>query len=287
MNFLKYFTEAKFRDIPLSVSKKVRKIADLYYKDYRNFNKQELAIYAQKIKDYPSWRDYLGDDGFTHMVLMTTTTITDLETNKNKAIQVYVIYGKPKVPENVDDVAEYNDVNRTIFLFDYQCKQLDLNELEAAVLHEFTHGFQQYKGKEGEEEDDDEELQTKEPDPDNFNYYLSPYEVDAYLTELAYRIRLENNQLLTNIKKTKTPAEKSSALKSHEKFLLELKLFIQSPLETYFVHNELQLPTTIKSSEAFLETIANFTTYWNKFKIKMTKLYQELINSSKVYYEQQ
>ena len=279
MNFLDYFTEAKFREIPLSVSKTVHKIAQLYVSDYRNFNKQELAAYAKRITE-PSWIDYLEDPGYTHMVLMTTTSIFDLETNKNKKIEVYVIYGNPKVSKNLDDVAEYNDVNRTIFLYDYQCKQLNLTDLEAAILHEFTHGFQQYKNISDQDEEDDQEEQHE------FDYYLSPEEVDAYLTELAYRIRLEHSNLLSLLK-TPNKSSNSTNLKKLNKFLLELKVFIQSPLETYFVYKELRLPKSIKQSEAFLETIANFTPYWNKFKIKMTKLYNELITLSKDYYEEQ
>jgi hypothetical protein len=279
MNFLNYFTEAKFREIPLSVSKKARKIAQLYASDYRNFNKQELAIYAKRITD-PSWIDYLEDPGYTHLALMTTVSILDLETNKNKKIEVYVIYGNPKNSKNLDDMAEYNDANRTIFLYDYRCKSLSLVDLEATILHEFTHGFQQYKNLPAQEDDEPAEEQHE------FDYYLSPEEVDAYLTELAYRIRLEHSNLITLLKKPSV-SSKASNLKKLNKFLLELKVFIQSPLDTYFVYRELPLPKTIKQSEEFLETIANFTPYWNKFKTKMTKLYNELINSSKDFYEQQ
>jgi hypothetical protein len=121
-------------------------------------------------------------------------------------------------------------------------------------------------------------------------YYKEPIEIDAFMTEIAHTIKTQFQQIKDDIKDaehditiSKLPETKKMMQRKLEKllnkkdnFLLELKLFIESPFKTYFVYKELPLPYSFERFEELLNHIQRTPKIWKSFKVKLLNLYRKL-----------
>ena len=162
-----------------------------------------------------------------------------------------------------------------IFLFDHDCKDLSVSQLEDYITHELVHGFQQYTQTSPEYDAEVEKI-TRGEDFDKTIYYTEPVELDAYLTQIGNAIKKQFRALNIDISNARLPETKRVMENRLEKFLLELKNFIISPMKSYFLYKELPVPKSIEAVQDMLETIDKNEKLRNYFKLKMTKLYNNL-----------
>lgn len=284
MNFKEFTTvlkEAKFRDISPKLMAQVKRIAKLYDEKYRLEEDEETLEYMSdgkvisKISDNPQWGivyfDNLNDelkDVEYFAPDIASVTVDDLETGKSKVIKFIVIYG-----DHNDDYASYVGAFERINLFNANLYTFSTQRIESIILHELTHGFQQYKtpsDKYGENvKKSGEEFDAKK-------YYLEPIELDTHLNEIAFNVRKKYKMLIDSIKKAKEPSAKRLLENRLGVFLQELRVFTKSPLDVYLNLKELPLPKFLEDFESFLETIKTNQKYWAKFKTKMVNLHDEL-----------
>jgi hypothetical protein len=100
--------------------------------------------------------------------------------------------------------------------------------------------------------------------------------LDAYLTQIGNAIKKQFRALNIDISNARLPETKRVMENRLEKFLLELKNFIISPMKSYFLYKELPVPKSIEAVQDMLETIDKNEKLRNYFKLKMTKLYNNL-----------
>ena len=145
----------------------------------------------------------------------------------------------------------------------------------STLVHELTHGVQQYRTQSTEyQEQVKKMLKGEEYEP--HIYYMEPLELDATLTEIAYTIRKEFDRRVEDIKQSKHEATKRIMKNRLEKFLLELNVFMKARIDTYFKYNELPIPTFLSSHVEFLETLNEHPMEWKKFKQRLVDLYAKL-----------
>jgi len=199
-------------------------------------------------------------------------TVKDLETNETKTIDIYCVYGDIRDTEFAAYGYEYDSIN----LYDHNMRDLSERLVQTKILHEITHGFQQYKEQSKQYQDI---IQKKQPFDWN-TYYKEPIEFDTHLNELVYNINQKCKEFLEGIIKTKELSVKKLLKMRLETFLKEIKVFIKTPLESYMEFEELPLPKWTESIEEFLKTIQTDRKLWNKFKQKLTALYNDLEKKS-------
>jgi hypothetical protein len=288
MNFKEFTTilkEAKFRESSPALIKQVKKIAEAYYNVYSSKNNDLIKLIDskkivsfEKNKHYKPYFDHFGIETPTYFTPvnkpLAKVKITDLATNEKKEIVVYCVYG------NIgDDYAAYSEKFETINLYDKNLKDLPLQLIESKILHEITHGFQQYKGTTDKYRSmtaGAEENAAKSSYFDPEIYYKEPIEYDTHLNEIAYNITQKYNSLLDDVKKAKEDFTKKKMQERLNLFLQELKVLIKAQPEAYFKLRELTLPSYLENFETFLETIKDEPTLWKKFKLKMVNLYNKL-----------
>jgi hypothetical protein len=110
-------------------------------------------------------------------------------------------------------------------------------------------------------------------------YHKEPIEFDAYTSEIALHIRKHLNKLKDDINKSLFPETKKVMENKLKKFILELKLFVRSPLDNYTILEELPLPVPFRTFVGFLKDIYRSPKHWKKFKIKLTELLKTLDSS--------
>jgi hypothetical protein len=157
-------------------------------------------------------------------------------------------------------------------LYDQNLKDLSLRLIESKLLHEITHGFQEYKGTSSRyraASDSEEPLSAE-------IYYKEPTEYDTHLNEIIYNIREKHQELIDGIKKAKEPAIKRVFENRLQLFFGQLVGLITAPGDVYFELEELTLPGYTSDFEDFLYTIKKDHRLWNKFKLKLTNFYQQL-----------
>lgn len=290
MNFKEFTTilrEAKFREAPSpALLKQIKKIAQLYYSQY-NSKSTDLTklIDNKKIVSFEKNKYY--KEYFNHFKINMPTYFTpqnkplgkvkllDLETQKEKEITVFCVYG-----DIGEEYAAYSENFETINLYDKNLKDLSLRMVESKLLHEITHGFQQYKGVSSRYKaaSDSEEPLSAEL------YYKEPIEYDTHLNEVIYNIREKYKDILDEIKKAKDPATKKMLeIRLKDVFLKQLALLIVSPFDSYIDLEELFLPDYVQEFENFLYTIApqrnnqkDDNRLWKKLKNKLVNYYIEL-----------
>jgi len=197
-------------------------------------------------------------------------SFTDLETKKKKIVRVNIVFGA-----NTTTYAEYKDEIEVMTLFHENIKNFELKRLESLLVHEMTHGLQQYKLSSEEYENELEKMEKNKHY--NFDVYSQePIEVDSFLTEIGYRLKEEINELQKNIQKAKSPEVKKVLEIRLEKNLLQLKLFIKSGIQTYTTFRELELPRILKDNEDFIVSVSRNPKIWKRFKQKLTVLYNDL-----------
>jgi hypothetical protein len=272
-DFYKILTEAKFRTLSKNIASQADHIANLYLDFIKQLTpKIEKALLSQPLN--PFWRDYfkLNKNNVQFLFKLTQSKFKDLETNKMVTYNVYVAFG-----EDSNDYAICDTEYKIIVIYDNACRSLSKEKLATIIVHEITHGFQQYKHYTKKYQNLKTQKSAKAQKKASTLYHKEPVEFDAFTTELSYAIRKEHQRIKSNIINSKLPETKKLMEKKLEKFLLELKLFIQSPLDTYFVHKELSLPSSLSGFEDLLESIQQDPKLWKSFKTKMVNLYNELI----------
>jgi hypothetical protein len=274
-NFFEPISEAKFRDIPEHVSKEAAKIAEHYIKEIKDITPKTLKQ-LKKIGMSPDWENYFKEEDRKGVVWflaeLTQTEFRDLKTNEMVTFDVYVAFG-----ENNEDYALCDSVNKCIIIFDDNCRFIPKDKLISIMIHEITHGFQQHKTYSKKYE----KLlanKSKLPALKDAMYYKEPIEFDAFTTELSFTIRTQFHKLKQDAFNSKLPETKKIMTKRLEKFLLELKIFIDSPLSTYFVYKELPLPQSLETFAEMMQNIQSVPKLWKKFKNKMINLYKRLLD---------
>jgi hypothetical protein len=262
----------------------VKKIASIYFNRYNsnNVNIKEL-IEQDKIasfKDNKHYKEYFDYFELKKMPkyftpsdnLLATVTITDLETKEPKKIDVYCIYGDIGDTDYAAYGHEYNSIN----IYDNNIKGLSERLVQSKILHELTHGFQQHK----EQTKKFQQMIGKDKVFDWETYFKEPIEFDAHLNEIAYNINQKHREFLKGIMATKELPIKKLLKMRLETFMKELKVFIQAPLEAYTELKELPLPKWTESFQDFISTIKTNKKLWNKFKLKLQNLYNDLEKKS-------
>lgn len=282
MNFKEYTSilkEAKFREAPSpALLKQIKKIAELYYNQY-NSKKNDLnqLIDSKKIVSFEKNNFY--KEYFNHFQIKMPTYFTlqnkplgkikvlDLETQKEKVITVFCIYG-----DIGDEYAAYSETFETINLYDENIKNLSLRLIESKLLHEITHGFQEYKGTSSRYR-----AASNSKEPLNAEiYYREPIEYDTHLNEIIYHIREKHQELVNNIKKAKESATKRVFENRLNLFFQQMVTLIIADPKDYFEFEALTLPDYVSDFEDFLFTIKDDHHLWSKFTLKLTNFYQKL-----------
>ena len=267
--FKKSLTEAKFRQVSIDVEEAAEKCSKVYFNKYRNKTSKQLQKITIPIALVPTWQKYFKGKKITSVSIAEKIEVTDLATNEKKIIDFIVAFGEQR-----GVVGFYDEKNEIIVLFDLQSKDLSPVELTATLVHELTHSTQQYKTSSEEyEEEVDKMSRGKKYDP--HIYFMEPHELDAHLTELAFRIKKDFYNRLEDVRKSKERATKVMMKRKLEKFLLELMLFIRSGAKTYFDYEELPIPEFLSRHEEFVETLKNHPKEWKKLKQRLVDLYAE------------
>jgi hypothetical protein len=277
--FAEYFkrslTEAKFRKISFDVEEAAKKCVDLYLKKYHGKTQKQIDKITVPTSVVTTWKKYFKTSKITNVSIAEKIKVVDLTTNEEKTIDFLVAFGKYDGP-----LGYYDQVNEFIVLFDYQAEDLSHTELLATLVHELTHSFQQYKSQ-SEEYGEEVEKMSKGKKYDPNIYFMEPLELDAHLTELAFRIKKDFQKLIGDIKASKQEVTKNIMKKRLEKFLLELKVFIKSGAETYFEYEELPIPEFLSRHDEFVETLKDHPKEWKKFKQRLVDLYTKLEEEQK------
>lgn len=282
MNFKEFTTllkEAKFREAPSPVLlKQIKKIAEIYFNQYNSKNvdlvkliDSKKVVSFEKNKYYKEYFNHFGIKMPTYFTPQNKPLgkikVKDLETRKDKEIIVFCVYG-----DIGQEYAAYSQNFEAINLYDKNIKSLSLRAVESKILHEVTHGFQEYKGFSSKYlSANDKESPIKAE-----IYYKEPIEYDTHLNEVVYNIRQKHQELIDAIKKAKEPATKRIFENRLNLFFTELRVLTKAQPEAYFDLGELTLPSYVADFEDFLDTIKDDRRLWTKFKLKMNDLYQKL-----------
>lgn len=269
-HFKQIICEAKFREVSEDVQNVSKEIAELFLTKFKNLTDKEIKRDAIKVSSYPPLKEYLKQSGAKYFVIPKTFNLTDSETGKPIKISLLITFG-----DNRDSDGSYDSTNNIMLLYGESCKRLGDEELEAVVAHELTHATQQYK-KMSDVYVDALHKMAAGKSYDVKAYYLEPRELDAQSTELAYRIKQEFEKRKQDINKAKDPVTKKMMEKKLEKFVLELKLFVRSGIETYFKYRELPVPAFVSNHEEYLETLRSEPRAWKTLKGKLVNLYIQL-----------
>jgi hypothetical protein len=275
ITFANYFksalTEAKFREIPEQITQQANKIADEYFEQTKSLTPAVIKQ-VKKIGLSSDWENYFEDEKGEIWFLadLTTVEFVDLTTNETVKYDVYIALGKDN-----ENYAICDDENKVIIIYEFNTRNLDRDKFVSVMVHEITHGFQQHKkySKKYEKMKANRKVPKTALD---VQYYKEPVEIDAFMTEIAHTIRTEFQKIKNDIANSKFPETKKIMEKKLEKFLTELRIFINSPLETYFVHKELPLPYSFERFEELLTFIQKTPKLWRAFKLRMEDLYKKL-----------
>lgn len=273
-SFFYYFkqslNESKFREIDETLIEDVKDVVKTYNLVYKKLSKSELKLFTTKVVPGSEWAIYFKDEEVDNVAVIKKISFTDLLTNKPKTAEVIVAYGG-----NDTTYATYDDDNNVIVLNHNNIKALSEPELEAVIVHELTHGFQQYK-KSSEAYNKAMKRMSKGLPYSAKAYYNAPIEVDAHFTELAHRIKRDYETKVQAIEDAALPESKKVLQKKLDRFLLELKLFIKSEAKSHLSYQELPLPAFCSTHDEFLETLSKKPELWRKLKQKLTQLYVDL-----------
>lgn len=270
-HFYSILSEASFRELPEEIVQEANKIADAYMQDVKSL-KPSMLKQLKKIGLQKSWKKYLEDEkGEVWFVAdLTTVKFKDLKTKRNVKFRVCVAFGKDN-----ENYAECDASNKLILLYDYHCRLLGKEKLVSTMVHEITHGFQQHKKYSQKYEKIKKNNKPVSQETEDEMYYKEPIEFDAFTTEIAHTIRTEYARLQSDVKKATLPETKKIMEDRVKKFLYELKVFIKSPFETYFLYKELPLPASLDTFQTMLEYIQKSPKLWRSFKNKLINLYDK------------
>ena len=277
INFSSHFqnalNESKFREIDQKLTQKVKDVVYDYNLIYKNLSKSDAKVFTEKVKKGSSWFEYFQDENVDRVAEISKIEFEDLTDNTIKTAQILIAYGG-----NGSSLGHYDDENNVMTLYHDTIKKLTDSEIEAVIVHELTHGFQEYKTT----SDQYKKASTKMAKGLPYNkkvYFSAPVELDAHFTEMASRIKEEHAKLVEASKQAKYEETSRLFQKRIEKFLLELKLFIKSDGKSYLTFEELPLPGFFSTHQDFLENILKKPSLWRKLKEKLSVLYLELTKS--------
>jgi len=268
-SFVTYLAESNFREVTETNINQSNQIADEYLKLVAQITPADEKQYKRQ-KLHPTWQTYFKESGDNVWFLFELNSVKfkDLKTNKNVTYEVYVAFG-----QNNKNYAMCDTGDKLIIIFDDTCRPLSREKLVSTILHEITHGFQQHKEYSNKYKKLLKQKTPKAKIAANIQYYKEPIEFDAFTTELSHTIKMEFKRLKNDVVNSRMPETKKLMEKRVEKFLLELKLFINSPLKNYFIYKELPLPSSFSTFEDMLKTIQHDPKLWKSFKSKMINLY--------------
>lgn len=282
--FSTIISEAKFRQSSKQLVEQVKKIASIYFNQYNSNNVDIKELIEQdkicSFKDNKHYKEYFDYFELKKMPkyftpsdnLLAKVTINDLETKEPKTIDVYCIYGDIGDTDYAAYGYDYNSIN----IYDNNIKGLSERLVQSKILHELTHGFQQYK----EQSKKFQQMIGKDKVFDWETYFKEPIEFDSHLNEIVYNINQKHREFLKGIMATTELPVKKLLKMRLETFMKELKVFINAPLDIYYDLEELPLPKWTESMEDFLRTIKSDKKLWNKFKSKLQNLYNDLEKKS-------
>ena len=284
--FSTIINEARFRRSSKQLVEQVKKIAFSYFNYYNSNNVDIKELLEQdkicSFKDNKHYKEYFEYFELKKMPkyftpsdnLVAKVTITDLETNEPKTIDVYCVYGDIGDTDYAAYGYDYDSIN----IYDSNMKGLSERLVQSKILHELTHGFQQYKGQ-------STKFQQMIGKNRSFNwetYYKEPIEFDAHLNEISYNINQKYKEFVKGIlTTTELPVKKLLKMRL-ETFIKELQVFSKAPLESYFELEELPLPKWTESLEDFLQKIKESPVLLNKFKLKIKKLSDSLLKKTEL-----
>lgn len=274
INFSSYFqkalTESKFREIDQKLVQRVKDIVYEYNLIYKNLSKSDVKVFTEKVKKGSRWFEYFEDESIDRVAEMSEIEFKDLTDKTHKTAKILIAYGG-----NGTSLGHYDDKNAVMTLYHNEIKKLTDLEIEAVIIHELTHGFQEYKATSDQYKKALKKMAKGLP----YNkkaYFSEPIELDAHLTELAIRIKEEYAKLVESSEQAEYEETSRVFQKRIEKFLLELKLFIKSDAKSYLNYEELPLPQFFSTHQDFLENISKTPNLWKKLKEKLSVLYLEL-----------
>jgi hypothetical protein len=273
LNFIQFLGESKFRELDKNLKPKVKNLIKTYNLIYRKINKTDLKHLSTKVEPGSKWEEYFKDEKVKRFSEIDDIRFRDLKTNKLNQVKVLLAFDTVS-----STLAHYDEVNNFIVLFQDNIKYLSDVELEAILIHELTHGFQEYKTASPEYDIEIKKMAKGKPF-DKEIYHLEPLEFDAHLTELSYRIKEDYNKLKQSIRNSVLPESKRVFENRLEKFLLEMKLFIKSNPNSYLKYEELPTPKFFSKHQDFLSVISEHPSFWRKLKEKMVGLYFKFTKS--------
>ena len=276
INFSSYFqnalNESKFREIDQNLIQKVKNIVYEYNLIYKNLSKSDAKVFTEKVKKGSHWFEYFEDEGVDRVAEMSEIEFKDLADKTYKTAKILIAYGG-----NGSSLGNYDSENAVLTLYHNEIKKLTDLEIEAVIIHELTHGFQEYKATSDQYEKALKKMAKGLPHNKKV-YFSEPVEIDAHFTELAIRIKEEYAKLVELSEQAEYKETSRVFQKRIEKFLLELKLFIKSDAKSYLTFEELPLPRFFSTHQDFLENISKTPNLWKKLKEKLSVLYLELTN---------
>ena len=273
-NFLQYFkqalTESKFREIDKNLIYNVKDAVNTYNLVYKKLNKSDAKLLTTKVEPQSDWWEYFEDEKVDRFAEIKQFKFKDLTKNKNKNVTIMVTYGARD-----SSYGNYDEDNEIVVLNHDMIKSLTDLEIEAIIIHELTHGFQEYKAS-SEPYKKALKRMAKGLPYNRQAYFYEPVEFDAHVTELAHRIKEEFYARQEAIDNAVLPEAKKVLQKRLERFLLELNLFSRSDSKSYLTYKELPLPQFCSTHGEFLEVVAKNPELWRKIKEKLASLYISL-----------
>lgn len=262
--------ESKFRKLENELIQNVKQVAKKYEETFKIISPRNISKVSQELtKDSKYWSFY-KDEKVRRFAQLATFSFIDLEKNKKKKVKVIVAFGG-----NTHNAAVYRDDVDVMTLFHDNIKHYTTREIEALIVHEITHGFQQYKNVSDEYSSEVEKISKGLP-YDKKVYSKEPVEFDSHMTSIGFAINDIVEEFNSNIKNSKTPEVKKILQMRLDKFLLEFKLFIRSNINTYTSFEELTMPAFLQPYEDFIISIFNNSRLRNKLKQSLTSLYHDI-----------
>ena len=263
--------ESSFRKLPETLVQSARDVVLLYTKTYRTPSKSAIKILTDDVKKDAFWSAYFKDiPNAKRAGIIFEFIFVDLDSNKPCTVKVVIVYGN-----TANSFGFYDRSTSFMVLFHESIKELSDIEIESVIIHEITHGFQQYTQQSPEYIKAVDNMQ-KNKTYSKYAYYTEPIETDAQMTELNYRIKREYDKRTDDIQKSVWPETKKIFTKKLRKFLLELKLFINSDLKSYINYEELPLPEFISLHKDFLTIIRKSPILQKKLKKSLANLYVDI-----------
>lgn len=259
MNFKQYFEEANIQRLTPEEETQVFNVVEDIWNKWRNLKPEQLP----ELKNQA-----LSKDGYE---LIKVGSIDygrrDFKTSrfKQKVLPVYI---------NVSDNAQtdgafipHRNPKDDYILVDHNflTNTASKTKLLSLVAHEVVHAVQHYR-KMSERYQAAVKKDIKDMTFEDWaNYYSEPLEKEAIFSEIDVFLRNQYRLLSPNPNNTENINKYLD--RNREKFLYELNLFAQYPLENYIVNQELPLPLSLEKYEHFLSTILERTPELKKAKL--------------------